>query len=69
LAESICELAGFDGQLVWDSSKPDGQPRRCLDTSRARQRFGFQATTPLRDGLLATIRWYRQQRWPERQAA
>jgi GDP-L-fucose synthase len=60
LTELICELCGFRGTLRWDRSRPDGQPRRCLDTSRARREFGFTATTPLRDGLVETIRWYEQ---------
>jgi GDP-L-fucose synthase len=58
LAELICELCGFRGELRWDPSKPDGQPRRCLDTTRARERFGWQATTGFRDGLRQTIDWY-----------
>jgi GDP-L-fucose synthase len=61
LASLICELCGFDGYLNWDASKPDGQPRRCLDTTRAWQEFGFRARTSLRDGLAETIRWYEQQ--------
>ena len=62
LAESICELCGFEGELRWDRSKPDGQPRRCLDTTRARDRLGFEAKTDLRDGLRQTIDWYIGQR-------
>ena len=58
LAELIAELTGFRGRLSWDRSKPDGQPRRMLDTSRARERFGFVASTPFRDGLTHTIEWY-----------
>ena len=58
LAELICELAGFDGLIEWDASKPDGQPRRCLDTSRAKKEFGFEAKTDLRKGLGTTIDWY-----------
>jgi GDP-L-fucose synthase len=58
LAALICELCGFKGELRWDPSKPDGQPRRCLDTSRARQEFGFSASTSFRDGLAETIAWY-----------
>ena len=57
LAELICEIAGYDGQLRWDTSKPDGQPRRCLDTTRARAELGFEARTSLREGLTETIRW------------
>jgi GDP-L-fucose synthase len=58
LTELICELCDFAGELRWDSSKPDGQPRRCLDTSRAKERFGWAATTEFRDGLHETISWY-----------
>jgi GDP-L-fucose synthase len=61
LVEMICELSNFEGRIRWDATKPDGQPRRCLETSRARASFGFQARTSLRDGLLETIRWYRSQ--------
>jgi GDP-L-fucose synthase len=60
LAERIADLSGFKGRLVWDQSKPDGQPRRCLDTTRARVEFGFVARTPLEEGLRATVEWYRQ---------
>jgi GDP-L-fucose synthase len=59
LAELIAELAGFEGEIVWDTSMPNGQPRRSLDTSRARELFGFEARTPLREGLERTISWYR----------
>jgi GDP-L-fucose synthase len=58
LAQMICDLAGFEGELVWNSTKPDGQPRRCLDTSRAEHEFGFKARTGLREGLKQTINWY-----------
>src|SRR5262245_2328576 len=58
LVERIAALTGFKGRLVWDSSKPDGQPRRCLDTSRAEQAFGFRARTTFADGLERTVRWY-----------
>lgn len=61
LVETIARLCGFTGTIVWDSSKPDGQPRRSLDTSRARAAFGFQATTPFEEGLRRTIAWYRAQ--------
>jgi GDP-L-fucose synthase len=61
LVTLIAELTGFKGQLRWDASKPDGQPRRCLDTSRARAEFGFVAETGFRQGLQATIDWYRVQ--------
>jgi len=59
LAELVAELTGFEGELVWDSSKPNGQPRRQLDVSRAEQLFGFQARTPLRTGIERTVSWYR----------
>jgi len=62
LAERIAELVGFRGRITWDTSKPDGQPRRCLDTSRAEREFGFRARTPLADGLKRTIRWYLERR-------
>jgi GDP-L-fucose synthase len=58
LAELIADLTGFQGQITWDTSKPNGQPRRCLDTSRAQQRFDFTAKTDFRDGLKKTIDWY-----------
>jgi len=61
LAELICELAGFDGVIEWDASKPDGQPRRCLDTSRAKKEFGFEARSGFKEGLRRTIDWYRRQ--------
>ena len=59
LAELICEIAGFDGEIEWDISRPDGQPRRCLDVSRARKEFGFEAKTELRQGLKRTIDYWR----------
>ena len=62
LAEKMAELTGFDGEINWDSSRPDGQPRRCLDTSRAKELFGFEAKTPFEEGLKATIKWYKQNR-------
>jgi GDP-L-fucose synthase len=62
LAELVAELTGFDGEIVWDPSKPNGQPRRRLDTSRAEALFGFRARTPLREGLQQTIAWYRESR-------
>jgi GDP-L-fucose synthase len=61
LAELICELVGFNGELRWDRTKPDGQPRRCLDTSRALREFGFQARTGFREGLQETIAWYEEE--------
>jgi GDP-L-fucose synthase len=54
----IAELTGFDGEIVWDTTKPDGQPRRCLDVSRAEMDFGFKAKTDFREGLKKTIEWY-----------
>jgi GDP-L-fucose synthase len=59
LAELVAELTGFEGGITWDTSKPNGQPRRKLDVSRAEALFGFRAQTPLRDGLERTISWYR----------
>ncbi len=59
LAETIADLTGFEGEIVWDTSMPNGQPRRSLDASKAEQLFAFRATTTLRDGLVATIAWYR----------
>ncbi len=58
LAHLIADLTGFEGDLVWDTSKPNGQPRRCLDTGRAKSLFGFQAHTPFEAGLKETITWY-----------
>lgn len=58
LATLVAEETGFEGTIRWDSSKPNGQPRRCLDVSRAREAFGFQANTSFREGLRTTIRWY-----------
>jgi GDP-L-fucose synthase len=59
LAELIAELTAFDGEMQWDTSMPNGQPRRSLDASRARELFAFEAHTPLRAGLERTIAWYR----------
>jgi len=58
LLKLIAELTGFEGDIVWDTSKPDGQPRRSLDVSRAREAFGFEARTPFHIGLQTTIKWY-----------
>jgi len=58
LVELIGGLTGFKGEIRWDASKPDGQPRRCLDVSRARKEFGFRASTDFVDGLRKTIEWY-----------
>ncbi|MFZ6019677.1 MAG: GDP-L-fucose synthase family protein [Chloroflexota bacterium] len=62
LAELIRRLTGFEGKLVWDTSKPNGQPRRALDISRAERYFGFRAKTDFEEGLRRTIEWYRQNR-------
>jgi GDP-L-fucose synthase len=62
LAELICKTCRFDGEIRWDATKPDGQPRRCLDTSRALAEFGFQATTRFPDGLRETVAWYEAHR-------
>ncbi len=62
LAERIVKLTGFEGEIRWDSSKPDGQPRRRLDVSRAKELFGFEAKTDFEEGLKATIEWYRKSR-------
>jgi len=58
LAELIKAITGYEGALVWDPSRPDGQPRRALDTSRAAAAFGFKAQTPFKVGLERTVRWY-----------
>lgn len=62
LALMIAHLCGFQGRLRWDTTKPDGQPRRCLDTSKAQVRLGWRAQTPFEIGLARTIEWYRAQR-------
>lgn len=54
----IARLTGFEGEFAWDTTKPDGQPRRSLDTSVAEQRFGFKAGTSFEDGLRKTVDWY-----------
>ena len=61
LAELIGRLCGFTGRLVWDTSKPNGQPRRALDTSKAEAYFGFKSGTSFEEGLRLTIRWYQEQ--------
>jgi GDP-L-fucose synthase len=58
LAEKIVRMTGFKGELVWDTSKPNGQPRRALDTSRAKKAFGFEAEINFEEGLQSTINWY-----------
>lgn len=62
LVTTIARLCGFTGRIAWDATKPDGQPRRCLDTSRAKQQLGWESSTPFEDGLRSTIHWYRVQR-------
>lgn len=61
LAEMIRELSGYEGEIEWDTAQPDGQPRRCLDTNRAAEEFGFEPLISLREGLSQTIRWYENQ--------
>ncbi|MCS7311900.1 MAG: GDP-L-fucose synthase, partial [Acidobacteria bacterium] len=62
LVDLIRELTGYRGDVEWDTGKPDGQPRRRIDTTRAREWLGWQARTPLREGLRRTIEWYRTYR-------
>ena len=62
LATLIADITGFTGEIVWDTTKPDGQPRRCLDVSRAEREFGFRAKVNFREGLERTIAWYRERR-------
>jgi GDP-L-fucose synthase len=62
LAALVAEVTGYDGEIAWDTSKPNGQPRRRLDVTRARDLFGFEARTPLREGLERTVAWYRTAR-------
>lgn len=62
LVGALTKAAGFRGQVVWDTAKPSGQPRRSLDVRRAKERFGFQARTSLEKGLAATVAWYRSQK-------
>lgn len=58
LVDLIAQLVEYDGKIIWDTSKPDGQPRRCLDTSKAKREFGFEAKTDFKEGLKRTIEWY-----------
>jgi GDP-L-fucose synthase len=58
LVDLIVKLTKFKGDIIWDASKPDGQPRRCLDITRARKEFGFEAKVPFETGLKRTIAWY-----------
>lgn len=62
LVELIAELTGFKGEIKWDTTKPDGQPRRCLDVTKAKKEFGFEAKINFREGLKKTIEWYIQNR-------
>jgi len=62
LVEMIAELTGFKGRIRWNDSRPDGQSRRCVDASRAREQFGFEAITDFSEGLRATIQWYEANR-------
>jgi GDP-L-fucose synthase len=59
LATTIASVTGFSGRITWDKTKPNGQPRRCLDVTRAEREFGFRASTPFDVGLRKTIQWYR----------
>lgn len=58
LANKVKDIAGFNGKIIWDTGKPDGQPRRCLDTTKAEKEFGFKAKTSFEKGLRKTIDWY-----------
>ena len=60
LAELVADVTGFEGKIIWDTSMPNGQPRRSVDATRARELFGFEARTPLREGLERTVAWYRE---------
>ena len=60
LVELIAKLIYFKGKIIWDTSKPDGQPRRCLDTSKAEKEFGFKTKIPFEEGLKKTIEWYKK---------
>ena len=62
LVDLIAGLTGYKGEIAWDTSKPDGQPRRCLQTSRAKKEFGFEAKTDFKQGLRRTIQWYKDMR-------
>jgi GDP-L-fucose synthase len=66
LTQLVAKLCRFEGQIVWDPTKPDGQPRRCLDTTRAKERFGFVAGTGLEEGLAKTVAWFEAQQSPSR---
>ncbi len=62
LANLVAKLAGFQGEIVWDTTKPDGQPKRLFDTSKAGKEFGFKAKTGFEEGLKKTVEWYKEQR-------
>lgn len=61
LAETVAAATGFDGEIIWDATKPNGQPRRQLDVSRAKERFGFEAEVSFADGMARTVEWFRSQ--------
>jgi len=63
LAQVIAAEVGFTGEFLWDKTKPNGQPRRCLDVSQAKKLFGFEATHRLRDGIPKTVAWFQAHRW------
>jgi GDP-L-fucose synthase len=60
LADLVADVVGFKGRIVWDTAMPNGQPRRSIDATRARELFAFEARTPLREGLERTFAWYRE---------
>ena len=62
LAHLIADAVGFTGEIVWDTAKPNGQPRRCLEVSRAKQLFGFESTTAFTDGIQKTVSWFQANR-------
>jgi GDP-L-fucose synthase len=62
LVNLIAKITGFPGEIRWDPTKPDGQPRRCLSVEKAQREFGFQARTPFEEGLRKTIQWYEESR-------
>lgn len=63
LTDKIHKLSGYQGTVIWDTSKPDGQPRRCLDVSRAEKEFGFRSQTSFEEGLQKTVGWYEETSW------
>ena len=62
LAQMISAEVGFNGEIIWDATKPNGQPRRCLDVSRAKSLFGFKAAHRLHEGILKTVAWFQAHR-------